>query len=84
VHTAAKQGAWTRGFLREAFRYPFLQLGAGRLTARIHAGNSASRKFVEALGFKLEGIIRETLADGADLCVYGMLRRECRWLEAHG
>ena len=81
VHVAAVGKPWLPGFLRETFRYPFLQLGVRRLTAKVPALNLPSRRFVEALGFVLEGTVRKVLRDGNDCCIYGLLRSECRWLE---
>ena len=71
----------TRHFLGEVFRYPFEQLRVRRVTAKILAANTRSRRFNEHIGFVLEGICREAAPDGTDLCVYGMLARECRWLK---
>lgn len=62
------------------FDYPFNQLGCRRVTAFTAKKNKKSRKFLERLGFKLEGLIREGF-QGKDACVYGMLKRECKWLE---
>lgn len=86
VHTAAVGKPWTRLYLGECFRYPFEQLKVERLTAKIAANNAASRAFVEGLGFKLEGTLRQWLPSGTDLMIYGMLKSECRWLQAglHG
>jgi hypothetical protein len=84
MHVAAVPGSpWLRSeFVREAFRYPFEQLGCSRVTGKTPALNKASRRLQELLGFRLEGIVREASLTGEDLCIYGLLRRECRWLEA--
>lgn len=89
MHVAAVPGRrWlTRSFLRAAFRYPFLQLGLRRVTLLIPAANMPSRRFATDLGFQLEGIVREGASPTEDLCIYGLLARECRWtqeLETHG
>jgi len=70
----------TRHALGEFFRYPFEQLKVRRITAKILAANTRSRRFNEHLGFVLEGICAEAAPDGSDLCIYRMLKRECRWL----
>jgi RimJ/RimL family protein N-acetyltransferase len=82
LHIATVPGSmWCRPeFLREIFRYAFEQLGCSRATGKTPAKNQASRRMQEALGFRLEGIVREACDDGGDLCIYGMLARECRWL----
>ena len=69
----------TRMFLRAIFFYPFLQLGVKRVTSLIDASNAKSRVLAEHAGFKPEGVLREAAGDG-DTIVYGMLRRECRWV----
>jgi hypothetical protein len=79
VHIAI-EGRMTPEFLGEIFRYPFQQLRVRRLTAKVAASNATSRRFVERLGFRLEGTIRQQLPDLEDLLIYGMLESECRWL----
>ncbi len=82
LHIAALPGSmWCRPeFLKGIFLYAFDQLGCHRATGKTPANLSASRRMQEALGFRLEGIVREGMQDGRDLCIYGMLRRECRWI----
>lgn len=60
--------------------YPFGQLGCHRITAIVAKRNRPSRRLVEGLGFKLEGVARDGLRPGADACIYGLLKRECRWV----
>lgn len=83
MHVAALPGRkWlNREFLYAAFDYPFRQLGVRRVTGLVPKKNRDARRFDEHLGFKLEGVMRQALADD-DICVYGMLRGECRWLRA--
>jgi RimJ/RimL family protein N-acetyltransferase len=79
---AAGEGHWlTRTSLAEIFGYPFMQLQCRRVTARVSAKNLRSQRMCEHAGFTLEGRCREGFADGSDLLVYGMLKRECRWLK---
>lgn len=84
MHIASVPGsAWMDPFFfREAFRYPFEQLGVQRVTGKAPASHAASHRFQLALGFTREGVIREALAGGEDLHIFGMLRRECRWIGA--
>lgn len=69
-----------RAFIEAAFKYPFLQLNCARVTVMVALGNDASHEFVTRLGFQREGRLREWYEDGQDGIVYGMLRRECRWI----
>ena len=66
--------------LRAYFGYPFVQLGCRRVTAVCHRKNKRARKFVQALGWKMEGVHREAMADGGDAISYGMLRQNCKWI----
>lgn len=77
--TTVLEAPLTRRFLRAVFYYPFLQLQVRRVTALINAGNLPSRKLVEKAGFKREGCLRDAAVDD-DVMVYGMLKRECRWI----
>ena len=78
--TSAGAPGWlTRGNLRGFFSYPFEQLGCRRVTGIVHRKNKHARQINERLGFKLEGICRHGFPDG-DACVYGMIRKDCRWI----
>jgi L-amino acid N-acyltransferase YncA len=80
MHVAGS-GYWaTPAVLRAFFRYPFNQLKCQRVTAYVGSKNSKCLTLVNRLGFVPEGRMREGLP-GDDLMVFGMLRRECRWLE---
>lgn len=82
MHVAgAKRGWVTRKFLRAAFNYPFHQLGCTRVTGLVRTDNPVAQDFDERIGFKREGLIREGDDDGCDLILYGMLKRECRWID---
>lgn len=82
IHCAAVPGArWlNRDFLGVAFRYPFVQLHVERVTAYVEASNSACRRFVEHLGFGEEAVLTGAARDGADVLIYVMWRRTCRFL----
>lgn len=81
MHIAAVPGRrWmTRGLLRAAFRYPFVQLEVQRVTGYVPASNAEALRLDRHLGFVEEGRMREALPGGEDVIVLGMLRRECRW-----
>lgn len=72
-----------REFLFRSFAYPFLQLRCYRATALVKVDNDVSTKFVEALGYKREGLLRRAHVDGSDMFIYGMLREECRWIKGY-
>lgn len=58
--------------------YPFEQLGAKRLTAIVRKKNKRVRRFLEGVGFKLEGTHPKAFPDG-DACTYGLLRENSRY-----
>jgi hypothetical protein len=80
MHVAG-EGLWaTPAVLRAFFIYPFHQLKCQRVTAYVTSKNRKCLTLVERLGFKPEGCLREGSIDD-DLLIFGMLRRECRWVE---
>lgn len=81
VVIAAESPRWaSREVFFTAFAYPFLQLGCRRVTARVPVSNLRARRLVEGAGFVLEGLMRCAASDGGDVMIYGMLKRECRWV----
>lgn len=70
----------TRELIIKVFAYPFIQLGYPRLNSFVSVNNADAIRFNEHFGFQREGVLREAGEKGEDLIVYGMLRRECRWL----
>ena len=80
MHVAARGQRWlTRKLLRYAFWYPFCQLKVRRVTGMVSAANTACRRFAEHLGFTLEAVLKDAHPEG-DMCVYRMLRKECRYI----
>ncbi len=73
----------TRSLLRKFFSTLFFILKLKRITAKIASKNITSRKFVERLGFKQEGILRNAFYNGDDIYLYGMLKTECPWIVIH-
>jgi RimJ/RimL family protein N-acetyltransferase len=69
-----------KGNLGAFFRYPFGQLGCKRVTTFAARKNKRSRKLIEGVGFKLEGVMRKGNGD-QDAMIYGMLAEECKWIE---
>ena len=80
AHIALERGGLCAAYLGEIFRYPFVLLSVKRITAKVAASNIRSAKFVDGLGFKYEGTVRQALPGGEDLLIFGMLKSECRWL----
>jgi RimJ/RimL family protein N-acetyltransferase len=70
----------TPAFVCAAFMYPFQVLGCHRVTGLVRADNRAAQVLDEHLGFVREGVMREGAGDRSDFIVYGMLKRECRFL----
>lgn len=70
-----------RGRIADVMAYPFIQLEKPRVSAQIAVSNKRSRKFVEGMGFVLEGIKRQAANDGEDLAVYGLLREDFKFKE---
>lgn len=78
---AIEGGHWlTPAFLYAMFDYPFNQIGKRRITALIPRKNKRSRKFVEHLGFKIEGVMQHYF-ERDDMCCYGLIREKCRFIE---
>lgn len=81
LHIAAHPSIkWaTPGLAKELFNavfsYCFEKLKAVRLTGLIKSSNRSCRRFVERLGFQLEGVMRKAFNDD-DLCIYGFLDEE--------
>lgn len=77
---AADRPSWaSRRTLAAVFAYPFVQLGCRRVTAITARRNRRCRRLLEDTGFTLEGKARHALPDD-DAMIYGMIRRECRWI----
>lgn len=73
--------AMTKEFFRACFDWAFNYLKCRRVSGLVRTDNPASQSFVERLGFKREGLVREGEEDGTDLIFYGMLKSECRWIK---
>lgn len=71
----------TRGTLRAAFSFPFMQLRCQRVTGLVPSSNLAAQRFDEHLGFVLEGRKRHAFPNGDDELIYGMLKADCRFIK---
>lgn len=80
----AESPNWARkGILRKIFEYIYYKMGCVRCTLVIqnHRRTKRARRFAEGLGFVLEGNLRLAYDGQTDALVYGLLRRECRFLK---
>jgi len=82
---ALARRAWGQGLMHEALGlwldWAFGPLGLHRLEADVDPANAASRRCLERLGFRLEGVLRErwiVSGEVADTALYGLLAREWR------
>lgn len=79
--SAAGEGNWlNRANLYAFFAYPFLQLGCARVTAIVPKRNKDVRKFIEKVGWVIEGRHRHAFPND-DAISYGMLKNDCRWIK---
>lgn len=85
VMMAGEPGWLTRAMLRTMFDFAFNKMGCIRVTAVTSKKNRKARA-LERMGWVMEGKLRKAMPDGSDAIVYGMLRRECQWIEglSHG
>lgn len=67
--------------LHAIFAYPFMTLDLKRCSCSCAKGNKNARKFVQRLGFRMEGVRRAGHWSGQDEVHYGMLFLECKWLD---
>ena len=74
-------GDWAdRRFLGLIFDYPFVQLGARRITTTVDDDNEASISLVTKMGFGLECTLKQANPRGGDTLVYRMFKDECKYL----
>lgn len=70
---AASTPRWaTRQTIRDLLLYPFGQLKVARVTAMVHKSNKRSRRFIEGIGFHLEGKHRHAGPHKESVFSYGM------------
>ena len=65
----------TRRIIAAILSYPFVQLDCQRLTTLTPRKAKAARRFIDAFGFKREGLVRKGFGDD-DAVVSGLLKRE--------
>jgi RimJ/RimL family protein N-acetyltransferase len=74
------EGRLSRPFLYAIFYNPFVAWKVRHISCCIEASNAKSLGLCLNMGFKQEGILRESAVNGEDVIVMGMLKRECRFL----
>lgn len=67
-------------FARAVSAFIFITAGLPRCTCMIPASHRAARALAVRLGAELEGTKRQAAPDGGDLLMYGLLRKDCRWV----
>lgn len=70
----------TREFAIRAMAYPFNQCGFSHISCIVSALNPESLRYTRHFGWVQEGVLREAGPLGEDMILFGMLRRECKWL----
>lgn len=81
MHTAGVTGRWiNRDMLWMAFDYPFSQLNVTKIFACVASDNHHTQNFVQHIGFRFEVRVDDVYPD-ADMMVFGMYRKDCRWLQ---
>lgn len=82
VHLISDRGRnWlSRKFLAAGFFFPFVVHGRERMTGLVPADNVEALRLNRHMGWRREGLLKEAGADGTDIVILGMLRRECRFL----
>jgi hypothetical protein len=75
----AIDGRATPAFPKAVFRYVFTQLGCRRMTAMVPMSSARTIELATRLGFVLEGCKRDATPAG-DMLMFGLLRKECRYV----
>lgn len=70
----------TKRFLYTMFWVPFVQYGVRHIGCMVEGSNLRSFNLCTRLGFQVEGRLRESAAEGEDVVLLGLLKRECKWL----
>lgn len=82
MHVTVDAPGACRGLLRAAFSYAFEETGRTVALGSVRAGNAASLRLAQRLGFRECGRLRDAWAPGEDVVLLEMRRESCRWLEA--
>jgi RimJ/RimL family protein N-acetyltransferase len=84
LHLASNgRKSWlSRGVLRAVFGYAFAFRGWHRLNFLVSHKNIPVQVLALKMGLRVEGVARCGAEDGTDAILFGMLARECRWIDA--
>lgn len=74
----------SRKVLRMMFAMAFCKMKCRRISILVSRSNYQSLDMVHRLGFKDEGLLRQSREDGDDCYILGMLRSECPWINFKG
>lgn len=78
----AANGVWpVKQLLVFAADLAFNRWGCVRITALISQKNKRARKFAKHVGFKEEGTLEAGYDGKVNAIIYGMTKRNCRWLK---
>lgn len=81
MHIWVKAGhSLTRNFIRECFRYPFVQCGKGIVIGVTVGNNVAALELNRRIGFVVKYRVKDGWELGTDLVIQELRREECRWL----
>lgn len=80
IWAVGEKGWLSRRVIGVMFGYAFNQLKCHRMTAFTAKANKPSRKLLEGLGFRLEGIARQGMGPRRHACIYSLLREEQGWV----
>lgn len=81
AHMAMDAPIVWRSLLPAVFEYPFSHVGV--LLGIIPAGNLASNRMVDSLGFRQVYRVKQGWSPTEDLVLWQMRREECRWLQGY-
>lgn len=71
----------SRKNLKSMFEVMFNEMDKNLITVLVSANNVASLRLTRGVGFREEGRLREAGPDGEDMIIFGMLKRECEFLD---
>jgi hypothetical protein len=70
-------GGWTLDEIGKFLELIFINMNQYRVTARCKATSSKEIRFMQAIGFKIEGVKR---LEAGNIILFGMLKSECKLL----
>lgn len=83
ISMAAETANWAKkGIMQYIFNYIFNKMGCVRATCTVAKldRSKRTRRFLEGIGFVLEGNLKLAYDGETDALIFGLLKRECRFL----